>query len=104
MNAPTITLNGKAYTAPAPKMKLWRAALKFHQMFENSSPTEQLAFEEMENLIVTAFNNPGVSAQALEEELELEDFIALFQSITTWITEIVNDKVTQLPNAQTLAE
>jgi hypothetical protein len=98
MNAPTITLNGKTYTAPSPKVKMWRQFVKFQEV-RDKMDTQQ-ALDEMLRLIAEAFNHPDVTPQAIEENLGLEDFLPIFNEISSWIGQIVTMKINQLPNAQ----
>ena len=35
METPTITLKGKTYTAPPPKVKLWREVTRFKDKFSD---------------------------------------------------------------------
>jgi hypothetical protein len=64
---PKITLKGKTYTAPPPKVKLWREVTKFKDKFGDKEQGDEEALSEMECLIAAAFNHPEISAEVIEE-------------------------------------
>lgn len=78
MKNPKITLKGKTYTAPPPKVKLWREVTKFKDKFGDKEQGDEEALSEMERLIAAAFNHPEISAEVIEEELDLDEFVPLF--------------------------
>lgn len=95
---PTITLKGKTYTAPEPKVKLWREVTKFKDKFNDTAQGDQEALSEMERLIAAAFNHPEISVETIEEELDLDEFVPLFYQIAGWVAEVVSRKMKELPN------
>lgn len=95
---PTITLKGKTYTAPKPKVKLWREVTKFKDKFSGKAQDDQEALSEMERLIAAAFNQLDVSVETIEEELDLDEFVPLFYQIAGWVAEVVSQKMKELPN------
>ena len=99
METPTITLKGKTYTAPPPKVKLWREVTRFKDKFSDKEQGDQEALSEMERLIAAAFNHPEITAELIEEELDLDEFVPLFYQIAGWVAEVVSRKMTELPNA-----
>ena len=100
MLAPTITLNGKDYTAGTPKAGVWRKIIKFNNNFANKNlAQDEEAYEEMLNLIAIGFNNKEVTPELIEDGLDLDELMPKFTEISTWIGSIVNSKVKQLPNA-----
>lgn len=99
METPTITLKGKTYTAPPPKVKLWREVTRFKEKFSDKEQGDQEALSEMECLIAAAFNHPEITAELIEEELDLDEFVPLFYQIAGWVAEVVSRKMTELPNA-----
>lgn len=98
MENPTITLQGKTYTAPDPKVKLWREVTKFKDKFSDKAQGDQEALSEMERLISAAFNHPEVSVEAIEDELDLDEFVPLFYQIAGWVADVVSRKMKELPN------
>jgi hypothetical protein len=66
MENPKITLKGKTYTAPPPKVKLWREVTKFKDKFGDKEQGDEEALSEMERLIASAFNHPGKSRRRLQ--------------------------------------
>ena len=98
METPTITLKGKTYTAPPPKVKLWREVTRFKDKFSDKEQGDEEALSEMERLIAAAFNHPEITAELIEEELNLDEFVPLFYQIAGWVAEVVSRKMTQLPN------
>ena len=98
METPTITLKGKTYTAPAPKVKLWREVTRFKDKFSDKEQGDEEALSEMERLIAAAFNRPEITAEVIEEELDLDEFVPLFYQIAGWVAEVVSRKMTELPN------
>jgi len=98
MENPTIKLKGKTYTAPAPKVKLWREVTKFKEKFSDTAQGDQEALSEMERLIAAAFNNPDITAEVIEEEMDLDEFVPLFYQIAGWVAEVVSRKMRELPN------
>lgn len=97
MENPKITLKGKTYTAPSPKVKLWREVTKFKDKFGDKEQGDEEALSEMERLIAAAFNHPEISAEIIEEELDLDEFVPLFYQIASWVAEAVSRKMTELP-------
>ena len=98
METPTITLKGKTYTAPPPKVKRWREVTRFKDKFSDKEQGDQEALSEMERLIAAAFNHPEITAQVIEEELDLDEFVPLFYQIAGWVAEVVSRKMAELPN------
>ena len=98
METPTITLKGKTYTAPPPKVKLWREVTRFKDKFGDKEQGDEEALSEMERLIAAAFNHPEITAEVIEEELDLDEFVPLFYQIAGWVAEAVSRKMTELPN------
>ena len=98
METPTITLKGKTYTAPPPKVKLWREVTRFKEKFSAKEQGDEEALSEMERLIAAAFNHPEITAELIEDELDLDEFVPLFYQIAGWVAEVVSRKMTELPN------
>lgn len=101
MKTPTITLNGKTFTPAPPKVKLWREITKFKEKFSDALPTDEQALDEMEDLIVSAFNCSEITRETIDEQLNLGEFIPLFTQIAEWVAEVVTGKASELPNGDT---
>ena len=97
MENPKITLKGKTYTATPPKVKLWREVTKFKDKFGDKEQGDEEALSEMERLIAAAFNHPEITAEVIEEELDLDEFVPLFYQIAGWVAEAVSRKMAELP-------
>jgi hypothetical protein len=95
--SPQITLNGKKYTALAPKMKLVKQCMHLKEVDTES----EAGWDSMVGIIVTAFNRPEITADAISDGLDLADLMPTINSIMTWIGEIMNHKNEQFPNAGT---
>lgn len=98
MDAPTIILDGKKYTAGKPKVKLWREVVKFKEKFANMGMENESAIDEMLRLMSVCFGNPEVTVEAIEEHLDLDKLSAVFGKIMLWIQEEINGKASQIPN------
>jgi hypothetical protein len=99
MDAPTITLDGKKYTAGKPKVKLWREVVRFKEKFANVGMENETAIDEMLRLMSVCFSNPEVTTEAIEEHLDLDQLSEVFGRIMLWIQEEINGKVSKIPNA-----
>lgn len=102
-NPPTITINGKKYTMQKPKIKLWRHMIRFGEAQESGELQGEAVLDEMLNLVVMAFNNEEVTAEAIEENMDFEDLPGFFNHIRQRVTGAANAKVSQLPNGRTPA-
>jgi len=102
MSVPKIIINGKTFSAPNPKLKLWRKCLKFTQKYSTTDKLDQLVDEEvlddLEQLICDVFNNSEITIETLEENIDISEFMPLFEGIKTWIENMVNEKAAKLPN------
>lgn len=70
---------------------------KFKDKFGDKEQGDEEALSEMECLIAAAFNHPEISAEVIEEELDLDEFVPLFYQIASWVAEAVSRKMTELP-------
>ena len=95
---PKIKLSGIEYTAPNPKTKLWREVTKIQKLMENENGNFVDFYESILNLIVLAFNNPEITVERIEEELDSEEIIPTFKNIAQWITTKVLMKTNEIPN------
>ena len=104
MSVPQITINGKKITMPKPKIKLWRHLIKFTELQQSGELTEGDLIDEMVDLVVMAFNNPDVTKETVEENVDFEELTNLFTYISRQVSSIANTKATQIPNAGTPAK
>jgi hypothetical protein len=70
---------------------------KFKDKFGDKEQGDEEALSEMERLIASAFNHPEISAEVIEEELDLDEFVPLFYQIASWVAEAVSRKMAELP-------
>jgi hypothetical protein len=70
---------------------------QFNDKFGDKEQGDEEALSEMECLIAAAFNHPEISAEVIEEELDLDEFVPLFYQIASWVAEAVSRKMTELP-------
>jgi len=101
---PQITVNGKKYTMPKPKIKLWRHMIKFSEAQQNGEIVGDAMFDEMINLVVIAFNNPDVNKESVEENVSFEELTDLFTYISRQVTSVASAKAKQIPNVGTPAK
>ena len=94
--APTITLNGKKYTALNPKVRLAKQCMHLKEV---DAETEA-GWDEVVGIIVSAFNHPDVTEAAINDGMDLGDMMPTINSIMNWIGEIMVQKNSQFPNAQ----
>ena len=109
MQAPTITLEGKEYTARKLKMKAWRQVVKLQKDLAGLDATTALQDEEimgkMAGALEAFFNHPEVTAEKIMEDMDLADFVPAIRAVSVWVTDQVNGKVEQFPkNSQTTVE
>jgi hypothetical protein len=102
MVAPKLTLGGVEYTAePIKKMKLWRKAVKLSMEIANMDTIKMVTNDEMMyqvyDLIVIAFNNPNITREMLDNEMDPGDFIPIFQDLSTWVISSINKKLNEIP-------
>lgn len=99
-----ITLNGKEYTAKNPKAKLFRTITKFNVDYKDKNVLlDENALNALYGLIAEAMGHPEITAERIEEEMDMEDVMPAFHHLSYWVTEMMKGKVKQLPNAGTPA-
>ncbi|MEW5952630.1 MAG: hypothetical protein AB1815_02570 [Bacillota bacterium] len=101
---PTITLNGKKYTVPKPKIKLWRNLVRFYESQTKGELSGEAMLDEMFGIIVLAFGNAEITVELVEENMDFEELVAVFNYISEYVTNMVNNKAAHVPNAKTPAE
>ena len=62
------------------------------------------SFNDILDVICRAYRDPGVTHEALEDHIYLEDFVPLFEDVAEWVGSVVAGKTEQLPNAETPAD
>ena len=102
MDTPQIKINGKIIQPVPPKMKVWREFLAFFDKDKGSMTVEEFLNEHIA-LIVLGFGQPEVTAESLEENLEVADVVPLARDIFQWLQAQTFAKLVQLPNAETEA-
>ena len=76
MDAPQLKINGKIIQPAPPKMKVWREFLAFFDKDKGKMTVEDFLSAHIA-LIVLAFNQPEVTAESLEENLEIADVVPM---------------------------
>lgn len=101
---PEITIDGKKYVMPKPKVKLWRHMIKFSDAQAKGELSGEPMLDEMLNLIAMAFRNPAVTSESVEENMDMEDLPSFFNYIKSRVTGAANAKAAQIPkNVETPA-
>lgn len=95
MVTPKIKLNGKEYKAQA-RGKVWRKLLSL-QNSENAQDSVE-GLEEIYEFYATVFNHKDITAEVIEENIELEDIYGLLPEIVMWIKDKMTAKVEKFPN------
>ena len=98
IEAPKMTLEGELFTAPNPKIVLWRKVMSFQER-KRTLPLDE-ASKGMIELIAEAFRDPKVTPERIETELEIEELIPLYNNITLWVSDKLISKMSQVPNAE----
>lgn len=134
MKAPTLTLDGVTYTAPMPKMGLWRKVQQFKTerrkrseklkemweplaaLKESEGTAKQLEtlldeintqLEETRQFTADAMTEIILSAFPKLQNIDnmlLKDVPATYELITTWLDLILSGRLAELPNAEAPAE
>ena len=94
MKAPTIEVDGKKISALAPRMTAWRKLIKIRSADVDFESEE--ALDLMLDFIADVFNNPKVTPSALEQNVAIEDFFAMFQEAGKWIEHRMNEKMNKI--------
>jgi hypothetical protein len=96
MKTPMIKIGGKNIPAMPPKTGMWR---RFIAMKSSDIDFEsEEALDMMIEFIVAAFRNPAVTAEAVEAELDLEEFFPLFGQIGEWMRHRMEEKMKADPD------
>ncbi len=96
--APQITINGKKYSMPKPKIKLWRHMIRFTEAQQNGELEGGKMLDEMLDLVVIAFGCPEITRETVEENVDFEELTNLISYISRQVTGIANAKAAEIPN------
>ena len=102
MDTPQIKINGKIIQPAPPKMKVWREFLAFFDKDKGNMTIEEFLSGHIA-LIVMGFNQPEVTTESLEDNLEIADVVPLARELFQWLQAQTFAKLVQLPNGETEA-
>lgn len=107
MDKPSLVIGGKTITPKNPKMKAWRKFLAFFDKNndELSAMTLSEYTDEMIDLIICGFNREEVTAESLNEVLDLSEVKPLTLKMFQWLQNVFFAGLEDMPkNAETAAE
>ncbi len=102
MDTPQIKINGKIIQPASPKMKVWREFLAFFDKDKGKMTVEDFLSAHVA-LIVLAFNQPEVTVDSVEDNLEIADVVPLARQLFEWLQAQTFAKLVNLPNGETEA-
>ena len=102
MDTPQIKINGKIIQPAQPKMKVWREFLAFFDKDKGKMTVEEFLSAHVA-LIVLAFNQPEVTVDSVEDNLEIADVVPLARNLFEWLQAQTFAKLVNLPNGETEA-
>ena len=102
MDTPQIKINGKIIQPAPPKMQVWREFLAFFDKDKGKITVEEFLSAHVA-LIVLAFNQPEVTTESLEDNLEIADVVPLARQLFEWLQAQTFAKLVNLPNGETEA-
>lgn len=102
MDTPQIKINGKIIQPASPKMKVWREFLAFFDKDKGKMTVEEFLSAHVA-LIVLAFNQPEVTVDSVEDNLEIADVVPLARELFEWLQAQTFAKLVNLPNGETEA-
>ena len=102
MDTPQIKINGKIIQPASPKMKVWREFLAFFDKDKGKMTVEEFLSTHVA-LIVLAFNQPEVTVDSVEDNLEIADVVPLARELFEWLQAQTFVKLVNLPNGETEA-
>lgn len=98
METPSITIDGKTIEPTPPTMAVWRGTVDFMDA-EKAGWTLEDFGKRYVAYIVTAFNRPEVTAEAVEESLLAADLVPLGNALMNWVYMQILAPLAQVPNA-----
>lgn len=106
MDAPTITVEGKVITPKSPKMKVWRKYLEFFEKSNEELKTMSLAeyTDTIIELIQLAFNREEVTAESIEENVNVSDLQKVLRDTFGWLQMIFFTGVEEITKNAEAAE
>ena len=102
MNTPQLKINGKIIQPAHPKMKVWREFLAFFDKDKGKMTVEDFLSAHVA-LIVLAFNQPEVTTESVEDNLEIAEVVPLARELFQWLQAQTFAKLVNLPNGETEA-
>ena len=102
MDTPQIKINGKIIQPASPKMKVWREFLAFFDKDKGKMTVEDFLSAHVA-LIVLAFNQPEITVDSVEDNLEIADVVPLARQLFEWLQAQTFAKLVNLPNGETEA-
>lgn len=89
INIPSLTINGKLVRAKNPKISLWRKISKLSKGDIDFNTDEGI--DVLVDILALTFD---VSAQEIEDNVELADFMNIFTEISVWLEHVMtSDKI-----------
>lgn len=83
-------------------MKVWREYLVFFDKDKGKMTVEEFLSAHVA-LIVLAFNQPEVTTESVEDNLEIADVVPLARQLFEWLQAQTFAKLVQIPNGETEA-
>ena len=102
MDTPFIIIDGEKIEPTAPKMKVWREFLAFFDKDKGKMTVEDFLSAHVA-LIVLAFNQPEVTTESVEDNLEIAEVVPLARELFQWLQAQTFAKLVNLPNGETEA-
>lgn len=91
---PSIIVDGKTYKAKK-KLKLLR---KMFELQDNELETESIeGIEVLYQFVADCFGNENVTMDAIEDNLDIDEFFSLFQEIVVWMKTSMAGKLESMP-------
>lgn len=95
MERPYIEINGVKEYPAVPKMGAWRKFVKLQQDNDMNVPIEEFMTNSME-IIVAGFNNPNVTQESIEENVDITDILPLLRDLSNWFNSVTFDKLMKI--------
>ncbi len=102
MDTPQLKINGKMIQPAPPKMRVWREFLAFFDKDKGKMTVEDFLAEHIA-LIVLAFNQPEVTAESLDDTLDIAEVVPFTRELFQWLQAQTFAKLVNLPNGETEA-
>lgn len=99
MDTPHIVIDGKTYEPAPPTMAVWRGTVDFMDI-EKANWTLPDFGKRYIAYIVTAFNRPEVTAEAVEKNLLAADLVPTGNALMNWVYMQILEPLAKIPNAE----